>query len=283
MKLAVLSGKGGTGKTLVAVNLAAAAIKSVYMDCDVEEPNGHLFFKPGNVSSQRVTVGKPYMDNDKCNGCRTCVQFCKFNALAYIKNKVVVFDEICHSCGGCSLLCPQKAIGEKDKEIGVIKKGTSGGVKVLSGIMNIGEASGVPIINKLLNEQVDELTFIDCPPGSACTVMECIKDSDYCILVAEPTLFGVHNLIMVYELMKVFNKSFGVIINKSIEGQNLVRDFCTDNNVNVLGEISFDHTLGRISGDGKIAVYEDNVYKSLFTSLLQRILTEVEHEKITGT
>lgn len=148
MKIAVLSGKGGTGKTFVSVNLAEVLEEGVYVDCDVEEPNGHLFFKPVWLEIDYITRKLPTIDQDICNGCRVCTDFCKFNALAYIADKVIVFEEICHSCSGCTLFCPQNAITEKDKDHVVI----------------------------------------DCPPGSACSVMENIKDADYCLLVAEPTI-----------------------------------------------------------------------------------------------
>ena len=130
VRIAVLSGKGGTGKTLVSVNLAAAAPDAIYLDCDVEEPNGHLFFKPEHVQEEEVTIKIPVVDNSMCNGCRKCVDFCRFNALAYIKDRLIVFDEICHSCGGCVMLCPEKALTEQDKVIGKVQKGISGDVTV---------------------------------------------------------------------------------------------------------------------------------------------------------
>ncbi|PHJ36906.1 hypothetical protein P378_19530 [Desulforamulus profundi] len=169
MRIAVLSGKGGTGKTLVSVNLASAAKESIYIDCDVEEPNGHLFFEPEGVKEEEVVIKIPTVDEQLCNGCRTCIDFCKFNALAYISGKLRVFDEVCHSCGGCVLLCPEKALSEKEKVIGKVQKGVSDNVTVNTGILNTGEASGIPIIKKLLNEnrsEKEKLTFIDCPPGS---------------------------------------------------------------------------------------------------------------------
>jgi MinD superfamily P-loop ATPase len=278
MKIAVLSGKGGTGKTLVTVNLAAAAKTATYIDCDVEEPNGHLFFKPEGVKEEKVTVKIPMADEELCSGCRKCVDFCKFNALAYT-NKLIVFDEICHSCGGCILICPEKALTEKDKVIGTVQKGTSGNVSVYTGIMNIGEASGVPIIKKLLepeNQEADKLTVIDCPPGSACIVMESIKDADYCILVAEPTLFGVHNLNMVYELVTLFKKPFGVVLNKCLDDENPAETFCIENNIKILGRIPFDNELGKLNSNAEIAVNESEKYRELFSDLLQTVIKEVQ-------
>lgn len=279
MRIAVLSGKGGTGKTLVSVNLAAVATRSIYIDCDVEEPNGHLFFKPENIKEEEISVKIPKVDNDLCNGCRKCVDFCNFNALAYIKNKLIVFDEICHSCGGCIILCPEKALTEKEKVIGKVQKGTSDQVSIYTGILNTGEASGIPIIKRLLSEnglETDKMIFIDCPPGSACIVMESIKDADYCVLVAEPTLFGVHNLEMVYELVKLFHKPFGVVLNKCLKEENPAEKFCLENSIKILGRIPFDNSLGILNSNAKIAVREDEKYKTMFSELLDTVIKEVQ-------
>jgi MinD superfamily P-loop ATPase len=282
MKIAVLSGKGGTGKTLVSVNLAASAKKSIYIDCDVEEPNGHLFFKPEIVQSEDISIRIPFVDENQCNGCRTCVDFCKFNALAYINDKLIIFDDVCHSCGGCVLFCPEKVLSEKEKVIGKVQKGRSENVSVMTGIMNTGEASGMPIIKKLLNEtkEEDELTFIDCPPGSACFVMESIKDADYCILVAEPTLFGVHNLNMVYDLVKLFDRPYGVILNKCLEEKNPAEKFCEEKGIKILGKIPFENDLGTLNSNAQIAVRVNNKYQAMFSALLQSVTKEVQHETV---
>lgn len=281
MKIAVLSGKGGTGKTLVSVNLASAAQESIYIDCDVEEPNGHLFFKPEDVKEEEIVINIPIVDEKMCKGCRTCVDFCKFNALAYINGRLKVFEEVCHSCGGCVLLCPEKALSEKYEVIGKVQKGVSKNVNVNTGILNTGEASGIPIIKKLLSEnrfEKENLTFIDCPPGSACIVMESIKDADYCILVAEPTLFGVHNLNMVYELVKLFDKPHGAVLNKCLETENPAEKFCIERGIKVLGEIPFDNELGILNSNARIAVRENEKYQIMFSSLLQKMIKEVQHE-----
>ncbi len=286
MKIAVLSGKGGTGKTLVSVNLAAVAQKSTYIDCDVEEPNGHLFFEPIDVQEEEVSVKIPQVDNERCNGCRKCVDFCKFNALAYIKDKLIIFEEICHSCGGCIMLCPEKALTEKEKSIGKIQRGISNEVAVYTGILNTGEASGIPIIKELLvdnRSQADEQTFIDCPPGSACIVMESIKDADYCVLVAEPTLFGVHNLNMVYELVKLFNKPFGVVLNKCLEGENQAEKFCLEKNIKILGRLPFDSELGMLNSNGEIVARKSKKYCAIFSDLLETVKKEVQYETTTNS
>ena len=281
LKIAVLSGKGGTGKTLVSVNLAATAASACYLDCDVEEPNGYLFFKPEDIMEEEIFVKIPVVEESKCNGCRTCVDFCKFNALAYINDKLIVFDEICHSCGGCTLLCPEQALSEKAKNIGIIQSGSSENVTVITGILNTGEASGIPIIKKLLESiPVDKkLAFIDCPPGSSCVVMESIKNADYCILVAEPTIFGVHNLSMVYELVKLFNKPHGVVLNKCLAEENPAESFCRENNIKILGKIMFDQTLGELNSNAHIAVRENLKYQQVFSSLLTAVTEEEQNAK----
>ncbi len=285
MKIAILSGKGGTGKTLVSVNLAWVAEKSVYIDCDVEEPNGHLFFKPKIECEKDITVKIPIIDEMLCNSCRKCVEFCKFNALAMIKDKPYVFEEICHSCGGCMLFCPETAITEKNKKIGKVQKGVSHNVKVNTGILETGQASGIPIIKELLNESESDKNlpiFIDCPPGSACIVMESIKDADYCILVAEPTLFGVHNLNMVYDLVKLFDKPYGVVLNKCLEGENPAEKFCLEKKIPIIGHIPFDKELGMLNSEAKIVANERERFKKLFNSLLENVIKEVQHETIVN-
>jgi MinD superfamily P-loop ATPase len=279
MKIAILSGKGGTGKTFISVNLAAAADKACYIDCDVEEPNGHLFFKPENLVEEEVSLIIPRIDKELCRGCRRCVDFCRFNALAFIKDSPLVFKDICHSCGGCILLCPEKAISEEKKIIGRIQTGSSENVTVNTGILNIGEASGVPIIEKLINKEIKEdFTVIDCPPGSSCVVMESIKDADYCILVAEPTVFGAHNLSMVYELVTLFGKKCGVVLNKCLEGENPSEKFCLQKGLNILEKIPFSSQLGTLNSTGKIAAREDQAYRQLFINLLDKVTKEVQDE-----
>lgn len=286
MKIAVLSGKGGTGKTLVSVNLASIAKKSTYIDCDVEEPNGYLFFKPERVQEEYISVKIPNVNRELCSGCRKCVEFCKFNALAYIRDNLIIFDDVCHSCGGCSLICPEKAISEREKVIGKIEKGISGEVTVCTGILNIGEASGIPIIQRLLgeeNSQENQLTIVDCPPGSACIVMESIKDVDYCVLVAEPTLFGVHNLKMVYELVRLFDKPFGIVLNKCLEGENPSEKFCMENNIKILGKIPFDKELGTLNSNAEIGVHANEKCRAIFSALLDTIMGEVQYETATNS
>lgn len=278
--------------------MAAASESATYIDCDVEEPNGYLFFKPEEIIEENVSVKIPEVNKELCSGCRKCVDFCKFNALAFIKKAPIVFGDICHSCGGCSLLCPENAITEKDKVIGKIEKGKSQGIDVYTGILNTGEVSGVPIIEKLLEEnrkyssngelsnnieENEKLSIIDCPPGSACIVMESIKDADFCVLVAEPTAFGAHNLEMVYELVSLFGKPFGVVLNKCLDGENPSEEFCKEKGIKILGRVPFEKELGGLNSNAKIAARESERYNKLFKNILETVKGEVQHERASYT
>lgn len=273
MKIAVLSGKGGTGKTFVSVNMATASEKAVYVDCDIEEPNGHLFFKPKWEKEAEISVKLPEVDKDLCNGCRYCVDFCKFNALAYIKDRVLVFDEICHSCGGCKLICSQKAIKDRQKVIGKVREGKSEDVTVISGILDIGQMSGSPLIKNIMESIKDkeETVVIDCPPGSACIVMDSIKDADFCVIVAEPTAFGKHNLEMVFELVSIMKKPLGVILNKCVGEHNPSLEFCIENDIEVIGSIPFDEEIGKINSSGEIVAKKQEKYDVYFKKILDKI------------
>lgn len=276
MKIAVLSGKGGAGKTFVSVNLAAAAGNARYIDCDVEEPNGNLFFKAKSIETDDVSVLLPEFDSEKCDGCRKCVDFCRFNALVYIK-KPRVFSEVCHSCGGCKVVCPKDAVTEKKYKIGRIEKGkyTSdrGTVKVVTGILNMGEASGVPVINRLLKDVTgkQELTVIDCPPGSACSVMESVTEADTCILVAEPTAFGLHNFKMIHQLAQILEKPCFVVINKVDTPYKPLEEYCKENNLPIVGQIPYNKEVAQIISDGKILCEEIPQYLDFFQNILKEM------------
>lgn len=279
MKIAILSGKGGTGKTMVAVNLAAIAPEVVYLDCDVEEPNGRLFFQPTEINEETVTTGIPEIKADLCLGCRKCVDFCRFNALALIEGKAVLFPDVCHPCGACELLCSAGAIRNRQKVVGYLETGNLPNGKIYTGILKLGEESGVPLIRKLLEKTKgteEKLTVIDCPPGSACVVMESIQDADYCLLVAEATTFGQHNLAMVYELATLFGKPCGVVLNKCVSGENPSEQFCLEHNIPILERLAYSEEIGKINGRGDILVKESEEYAERFQALLTRIEDEVK-------
>jgi MinD superfamily P-loop ATPase len=271
MQIAVLSGKGGTGKTFVSVNLAVAAGKSIYIDCDVEEPNGYLFLHPTLQNQQTVDVTVPEFDESRCVGCRSCLKFCRFNALVFVKGKPKVFPELCHSCGGCSLICPAGAIRETKRSVGRIETGQSGTVTVITGILNQGEASGVPIIRQLLCKTPKaENVIVDCPPGSSCAVMESIKNADYCLFVAEPTLFGLENLKLVAKLADVFHKPHGIVINKDMGKENPLDQYLSEHELPVLARIPYDTALAQLNAKGEIAVKRES-YRSIFLQLYNQI------------
>lgn len=273
MRLAVLSGKGGTGKTFVSVNLAASQDKAVYIDCDVEEPNGRLFFSPKNSLTEDVFTLLPTFRKDLCNGCKKCVDFCRFHALVYIKEKPMIFPDVCHSCGGCSLICPQDAVTEEKRSVGIVETGKSENTIVVTGVLNMGEASAVPVIRAALKKgfSYDGLTVIDCPPGSSCSVMESVLASDYAVLVAEPTAFGFHNFKMVYELVRLLKKPCGVILNKADIPYPPLTDFCKKEQIPLLYQFPFSEELASLGAEGKIAVREKEPIKEIFQNILRQI------------
>lgn len=270
MKIACLSGKGGAGKTMVAVNLAAAAGRATYIDCDVEEPNGRIFLKPEQVEEQVVSSLLPEFDAEKCNGCKKCVAFCRFHALMYVKDRPMVFSEVCHSCGGCMMVCPEGAVTEKPKPIGKLEIGKHQELRVVTGILNVGEASGVPVISAAL-QKAEGVTIIDCPPGSACSVMESVMDADYCVLVAEPTAFGFHNFKMVYELVTLLGKKCGVVMNKLDMPYAPLEDFCKEEQVPVLARIPYDPEMAALAAEGQLVFEKQEKARKIFTELYEKI------------
>lgn len=277
MRIAVLSGKGGAGKTFVTVNLAAAAQNAVYIDCDVEEPNGRLFLKPAGVVSHPVFTKHPAFDPNRCTGCRKCVDFCRFNALVYIKNMPRVFPEVCHACGGCTLVCPEGAVREEQHPVGMVEVGAHRKVRTVTGVLELGEASGVPVINDALRTgfALGETVFIDCPPGSACPVMESVQQADYCVLVAEPTAFGLHNLQMVHELVTLMGKPCGILINKMEKQYEPLEQFCEQQKVEVLGRIPYSARLAEYNAQGRIPVEESSEAEQFFAEMLERISSRI--------
>lgn len=273
MNIAVLSGKGGAGKTFVSVNLSSVVNNSTYIDCDVEEPNGRLFFKPENIVKQSVYTLHPKFDYEKCIGCRSCVSFCKFNALVFIKNKPKVFKDICHSCGGCQIVCPQNAISEEKMEVGHIETGKHNSTTVITGELNLGVPSGVSLIKQTLDYGMNksDFTVIDCPPGSACSVMESANNADFCLIVVEPTEFGFHNFKMVFELAKLLNKQVGVVINKMYDKFEPLENFCNENDIPIFARIKYDENVAKLTADGMIACeFDENIQKT-FKSIVEQM------------
>lgn len=246
MKIAIGSGKGGTGKTTLSVGfalaLASANIPVQLIDCDVEEPNAHLFLKSINESAKPVEVFVPEIDTNLCTICGECAKFCQFNALAAIPNsKILIFKEMCHGCGGCEIVCPERAIKEVFREIGIIKTSQVEKMDFTYGILNVGEAMATPVIKALKDlASPTRMVIFDAPPGTACSFVETVLDSDYCVLVTEPTPFGLFDLKIAVEVIKKINVSFGVVINRADIGDDSVVKFCGDNGIPVLMKIPYD-------------------------------------------
>lgn len=272
MKIGVLSGKGGAGKTFVATNLAYALKANTFIDCDIEEPNGHIFFGSPVDSEEKVQTLIPEVHIEKCNGCKKCVEFCQFNALAYVKGKVLLFPELCHACGGCQMICPQHAIKEVPREIGVIEYGHDETLNLRTGRLHIGEATGVPIVSRLLEDLLEnQVSVIDCPPGSSCTVMESIRECDYCVLVVEPTIFGIHNVELIHELVQLFHIPHGAVINKYFSEHDIGHAFCSERKIPVIGTIAFDELLGELIANGVLASRYNKSYYQQFKDMGRRI------------
>ena len=276
MKIAILSGKGGTGKTFISTNLANTLERCTYIDCDVEEPNGNIFFKSKDIFEEDVNILLPKIDLSKCISCRECANFCKFNAISFIKNKPKILKNVCHSCGGCKIVCKQNAISEYEYCIGKIIKGKYKNLTIYSGKLNIGEESGIPIINNILKNanNDNEIYIIDCPPGTACSVIETISNVDYCIIVAEPTIFGVSNFEMVLELVNLLKKPFGVIVNKYEDNNNPMTKYCTTKNIPIIASIPFSKETANLVASGTIATDENNELKQIFKEIINKIISK---------
>jgi len=272
MIISVASGKGGTGKTFVATNLALTIKNVQFLDCDVEEPDAYIFLKPIISESQPVNIPIPQVDQEKCNACGICVKVCQFNALALVKEKILVFPELCKGCGGCSLLCPQKAIEEIKRPVGVIERGKAKDIEFIQGRLNIGEAQAVPIIRRLKEEiEKAKIVIIDVSPGTSCPMVESIRGSDFCLLVTEPTPFGLHDLKMAVEVVKKLKIPFGVIINRDGIGNKKVEEFCRKNKISVLLKIPYSKEIAFAYSKGTPIIEEKPEYKEKFKNLFERI------------
>lgn len=271
MKIAVLSGKGGTGKTTVSTNLSALNKNITLIDSDVEEPNASIFLKPIVTEEEIIFVEYPVVDSKKCTLCGKCGELCKFNAIIPAKNTVLVFKESCHACGGCELVCPTGAITYEKREIGKVIKGKTIFDNYMEyGLLNVGELSGVNIIKALKNNIADkDLVIIDSPPGTSCATVAAVEDSDFAIVVTEPTPFGVSDMKMVVEMLREMKIPFGVFVNKADLGDMEVYDYCREEKIEILGEIPFDKDIATYYSKGEIFSNFIPHYKEVFENLLQ--------------
>jgi MinD superfamily P-loop ATPase len=274
MIISIASGKGGTGKTTVAVNLALSLLnKEVqYMDCDVEEPNAHLFLKP---SIQRVTsagIPVPRIDETKCTFCGQCVKVCEYHAIALIVKTILVFDEICHGCGACSYLCPERAILEVEREIGIVQEGYANGISFINGILNIGEPMASPLIRKVKEGiQKDKIVILDAPPGTSCPVIETVKGSDFCLLVTEPTPFGLNDLELAVGMLETLGIARGVVVNKADIGDRGIWDYCKMKEIPVLMEIPMERKIAESYSKGIPIIADHPSYIQKFHDLFIKV------------
>ena len=271
MKIAVLSGKGGTGKTTVSSSLAFIS-KMLLIDTDIEEPNSHIFLK-GNIEDiKSVYTRFPEVNMEKCNLCGECGNFCKFNAIIPAKKRVIVFGEACHDCGGCEIVCKNGAISWEKREIGKIYTGKTHFNSINKyGELNIGEMSGVKIIKEIYKNTEEKDFLIDCPPGTACTTVSAVEVADFAIIVVEPSPFGLSDMKLVVQLLRDMKIPFGVVINKFDEDKNIVKKYCDDEKIEIIGTIPFDRKIAETYSKGEIIAEALPEYRENFETILKRV------------
>jgi len=279
MIISVASGKGGTGKTTVSTSLALSIKgKTQIIDCDVEEPNAHIFIKPQITEKNPVYAIVPEIDEGKCDHCGRCAEVCAYNAIAVIprkknvEGKTLVFSELCHGCGSCMYFCPQSAIKEKNREIGIVEKGVRGELGFVHGRLNIGEAMSPPVI-RAVKERVekDKTVIIDAPPGTTCPVITSIYGSHYCVLVTEPTPFGLNDLVLAVKVLRKMEVPFGVVINRSDLGDMQTKEYCQNKKIPVLLEIPFKKEIASSYSKGRTIVEAFPEYEKDFLELFIKI------------
>ncbi len=278
MIISIASGKGGTGKTTVATNLALClSNKAQLLDCDVEEPNAHLFLNPVFQKMEPVIVPVPQIDLEKCTFCKKCMNICRYGALAVLKKDVLIFENLCHSCGGCFEVCPENAVNEKERALGLIGHGSVNGMPFINGRLEIGQVMVPPIIKKVRSyTNPDLITIIDAPPGTSCPVIAAMNKADFILLVTEPTPFGLHDLTLAVETVKILGIPCGIIINRAGIGNDAVSQYAEKEKIPVLMEIPFDRKIAQIYSNGRMIVDELPEYREKFLDLFQKIAQQVE-------
>jgi MinD superfamily P-loop ATPase len=273
MIVSIASGKGGTGKTTVATNLARSVDAPIQLlDCDVEAPNAHLFINPSFEGLQTVYLPVPEVDEDRCTYCGKCAEICQFKAIAVVAQNILIFDELCHSCGGCWEICPESAISEGRRELGIIEKGQSNGIEFIHGRLRVGEAMSPPLIKQVRAYQDSQkLTIIDAPPGTSCPVIAAMKESDFVLLVTEPTPFGLHDLKLAVGAVEILQIPSGLVINRSDLGDDAVKKFARQKGLPILMEIPFDRQIAAAYSKGEMLVDVMPQWKEKFLELHDKI------------
>jgi MinD superfamily P-loop ATPase len=282
MIISIASGKGGTGKTTVATNLARSLGSNVQlMDCDVEEPNAHLFINPSFEETEPFFMPVPEVNEERCTYCGKCADICQFKAIAVVNENILIFEELCHSCGGCWEVCPEDAITQKGRELGVVQRGQSNGIEFIHGKLRVGEAMSPPLIKKVRSfENPDKLTIIDAPPGTSCPVIASMKDADFVLLVTEPTPFGLHDLKLAVGAAQILNIPLGLVINRSDLGDDKVRKYARQKGLPILMEIPFDRQIAEAYSRGEMLVDVIPQWKDRFLGLYDQIkhLSNTKHQ-----
>lgn len=274
MIISIASGKGGTGKTTIATNLAVALAPGVkLLDCDVEEPNDHIFIQPRITYTEEVGLKVPQVDMSKCTLCGRCQEICQFKAIVVVGESVLTFHELCHSCGGCLEVCPEGAITEVDRAMGVFERGTRDGLQFAYGHIYVGQVMAVPLIDRVRAEgESDTRTIIDAPPGTSCPVISSVKGTDFVILVTEPTPFGLNDLKLAVGMVKILGIPHGIVINRSDLGDDKVREYANQEGIPILMEIPFSRHIAEAYSRGKLLVEEVGDWKEKFIQLYERIV-----------
>jgi MinD superfamily P-loop ATPase len=280
--IAVAAGKGGTGKTLVAVNLALAlhreGVKTLLLDADVEEPNAHLFLKPEWYRHEPVMIPMPEIDPDLCDLCGDCARACAYGALAVTREKVLLFEELCHGCGACGLVCSPKAVNDKGRGIGVLEFGRTGeSLEMVRGLLDIGEPKASPVISRL-KEYLDPeaVNIVDCGPGTGCAAMTTVRGADLCLMVTEPTPFGLHDMGMAVEMAGALGVRSVVVVNKDFQGEAMVREFCAEKDLEIVLSIPFSEEIARSYSRGANLVDEGPAWQGVFMGLYRRLQEAVQ-------
>jgi MinD superfamily P-loop ATPase len=274
MIISIASGKGGTGKTTIATNLAVALGTDVnLLDCDVEEPNDHIFIQPKITHTEKVSLKVPQVDMNKCSLCGKCQEICQFQAIVVVGTTVLTFPELCHSCGGCMEVCPENAITEIDREMGIFEAGTRNGVAFAYGRLFVGQVMAVPAIERVRAAvQPDKVNIIDAPPGTSCPVISSVKDTDFLILVTEPTPFGLNDLKRAVGMVRSLAIPHGIVINRSDLGDDKVKEYAKEENIPILMEIPFDRQIAETYSKGKLLVEELPEWKERFIHLYEDVV-----------
>ncbi|HUT95270.1 MAG TPA: ATP-binding protein [Thermoguttaceae bacterium] len=283
MRIAIASGKGGTGKTTVATNLATVASRNgrsvAYLDCDVEEPNGHIFLKPRITDTRPVGNLVPAVDEGKCTHCGLCAEICQYGAIACLGRMVLVYPELCHACGGCGLVCPADAIAETFREIGRLETGRAGPIRFVRGLLNVGEPMSPPVIKAVKAAAPEaDVVIADAPPGTSCPVIESVRGADFVLLVTEPTPFGFHDLKLAVQMVDALGLPCGVVINRATLDGHQMRSYCAARRIPILEEIPDDRRLAEAYSRGELACEALPEYDSKFLRLLETVAEQITRD-----